>query len=185
MPIHDDVLRAAQRLCRERGERTFSAEDVVRALPHLNENSVRAHISSRCCVNAPPNHPHRWPYFRRVARGSYEILPRYRAERNPPRPLERARGVAERAVRYSRVRGRPTRDTIHAVLQRNEGVYVAECLEIAVVTQGRTADEVLSNLQEAIALHLEGEDLQTLGLSEEPRLVVTYEVPMARHGAEA
>ncbi len=185
MAIHADVLRAARRLCRERGEWTFSAEDIVRALPHLNEHSVRAHISSRCCVNAPPNHPHRWPYFRRVARGSYEILPRYRAERNPPRPLERARGVAERAVRYGRVRGRPTRDTIHAVLQRDEGVYVAECLEVAVVTQGRTADEVLSNLQEAIALHLEGEDLQALGLSEEPRLVVTYEVPMARHGAEA
>ncbi|TMB51281.1 MAG: type II toxin-antitoxin system HicB family antitoxin [Deltaproteobacteria bacterium] len=74
---------------------------------------------------------------------------------------------------------------MHAVLQRDEGVYVAECLEVAVVTQGRTADEVLSNLQEAIALHLEGEDLQALGLSEEPRLVVTYEVPMARHGAEA
>ncbi len=88
-------------------------------------------------------------------------------------------------MRYGRVRGRPTRDTIHAVLQRDEGVYVAECLEVAVVTQGRTADEVLSNLQEAIALHLEGEDLQALGLSEEPRLVVTYEVPMARHGAEA
>lgn len=37
--------------------------------------------------------------------------------------------------------------------------YVAECLEIAVVTQGNTLDEVTQNLQEAVALHLEGEDL--------------------------
>src|SRR2546428_7214994 len=118
MAIHGDVLRAARRLCRERGEWTFSAEDIVRALPPLNEHSVRAHISSRCCVNAPPNHPHRWPYFRRVARGSYEILPRYRAEPNPPRPLERAPVVAERAVRYGRVRRRPTSRAIQPLLPR-------------------------------------------------------------------
>src|SRR2546428_12283933 len=142
MAIHDDVLRAARRLCRERGEWTFSAEDIVRALPHLNEHSVRAHISSRCCVNAPPNHPHRWPYFRRVARGSYEFLPRHRAEPNPPRPLERARGGAERAVRCGRVRGRPPRDTIHAVLRRYEGVCVAEWLGGTAGTPGRPAGEV-------------------------------------------
>jgi predicted RNase H-like HicB family nuclease len=38
--------------------------------------------------------------------------------------------------------------------------YVAECLELTVVTQGATLDEVVQNLQEAVALHLEGEDLQ-------------------------
>jgi len=42
--------------------------------------------------------------------------------------------------------------------------YVAECLEIAVVTQGDTLDEVVSNLREAVALHLEGEDPTTFGL---------------------
>src|SRR5213593_4184068 len=99
MAIHDEVLRTAQRLCRERGEWTFSAEEVVRALAHVNENSVRTHVSSRCCVNAPPNHPHRWPYFRRVARGRYQILPPYRAERNPPQ-MAGSRGVAEPAVPY-------------------------------------------------------------------------------------
>jgi hypothetical protein len=50
---------------------------------------------------------------------------------------------------------------------------------------GKTADEVLSNLQEAIALHLEGEDLRSMGLTKDPRLVVTYEVSLARHAAEA
>src|SRR5437773_2414404 len=123
MPIHDDVLRAAQRLCRERGERTFSAEDVVRALPHLNENSVRAHISSRCCVNAPPNHPHRWPYFRRVARGPYEIrMARHGAEawaaRGSRRPSRtawvRLRGrVDPRESRQAAARS-PGRDTADA-----------------------------------------------------------------------
>jgi predicted RNase H-like HicB family nuclease len=31
---------------------------------------------------------------------------------------------------------------------------VAECLEISVVTQGQTLDEVTSNLKEAVELHL-------------------------------
>jgi predicted RNase H-like HicB family nuclease len=49
-------------------------------------------------------------------------------------------------------------------------------LEIAVVTQGQTADEVIRNLQEAVALHLEGEDLAALGLAENPALLVTMEL---------
>ena len=56
--------------------------------------------------------------------------------------------------------------TIQAVIRRGEqSGYVAECLELAVVTQGATLDEVVQNLQEAVALHLEGEDLQELGLT--------------------
>lgn len=39
-----------------------------------------------------------------------------------------------------------------------QGGYVAECLEISVVTQGDSLDEVVNNLTEAVALHLEGED---------------------------
>jgi predicted RNase H-like HicB family nuclease len=57
-----------------------------------------------------------------------------------------------------------------------ESGYVAECLEIAVVTQGQTLDEVMRNLREAVALHLEGEDLAALGLVENPSLLVTMEL---------
>jgi predicted RNase H-like HicB family nuclease len=50
--------------------------------------------------------------------------------------------------------------------------YVAECVEVAVVTQGNTLDEVVSNLQEAIALHLEGEDPVQFGLIAKPSLLI-------------
>lgn len=67
--------------------------------------------------------------------------------------------------------------TIKAVVRPGEDFgYVAECVEIAVVTQGRTLDEVVKNLQEAVALHLAGEDLATLGLAPEPTVVVTMEL---------
>ena len=171
MAIHDDVLRTARRLCRERGHWRFSADEVVRALPGLNESSVRTHVVSRCCVNAPKNHPHKWDYFKRVERGVYEILPRYR----PEEPEAPAAIVAEPRATYA---SGPLRDSLHVTIVRGESSYVAECWELAVVTQGGTLDEVVSNLREALALHLEGEDPQALGLTRSPRLVVTYESPL-------
>jgi predicted RNase H-like HicB family nuclease len=178
MAIHDEVLRAAGRLCRERRGWTFTPAEVVRALPDLNESSVRTHIVSRCCVNAPKNHPHKWDYFRRVRRGVYEILPACRRDDH----ATRAPRVAESQATYGSA---PLRDSLHATVARGETAYVAECWEVSVVTQGRTLDEVVSNLREALSLHLEGEDLGSLGLARSPRLVVTYESPLENgHAAQ-
>jgi len=70
--------------------------------------------------------------------------------------------------------------TIKAVIRPgDEAGYVAECLEIAVVTQGRTLDETVKHLQEATALHLEGEHLAAFGLREKPTLVLTMELDPA------
>jgi predicted RNase H-like HicB family nuclease len=54
--------------------------------------------------------------------------------------------------------------------------YVAECLEISVLTQGETLDEVVKNLQEAIALHLEDENPAEFGLVAHPSVLVTFEL---------
>lgn len=83
MPIHERVLEAALRICRERGRWSFGPREVVVALADLNPGSVRTHVMSRCCVNAPAHHAHRWPYFRRVHRGVYEILPTWRRWHGP------------------------------------------------------------------------------------------------------
>ena len=70
--------------------------------------------------------------------------------------------------------------TIKAIIRRGEeSGYVAECVEISVVTQGGTLDEVTRNLQEAVALHLEGEDLAEFGLAQNPTSVVTIEIEPA------
>ena len=73
--------------------------------------------------------------------------------------------------------------TVKALLRRGEHYYVAECIEIAVVTQGKTVDETLANLQEAVALHLEGEDPVHFGLIPAPTILVTMELEPA--GAQA
>ena len=67
--------------------------------------------------------------------------------------------------------------TIKAVIRPGEeSGYVAECLEIPVVTQGSTLNDVTKNLQEAVALHLADEDLAVLGLAPNPTVVVTMEL---------
>ena len=53
---------------------------------------------------------------------------------------------------------------------------MAECVEIAVITQGQTIDETVRNLREAVALHLEGEDAAEFGLRDRPTLVLTMEI---------
>ena len=163
-PIHEEVLAAALRLCQPE-DWTFHPIDIVRALPHLNERSVRTHVVSRCCENAPTNHAHKWPYFERIERGVYEIRPPYRRtdERAPKR--DAAHHVEEDN----------TLAAIHVAVSESEGWYAAECLEVAVVTQGRTLDETLANLREALALHLDEEERARTGLSSEPRLIVNYE----------
>lgn len=177
MSIHDEILATARRICAARGEWTFAPAEIVAALPHLNASSVRTHITSRCCVNAPANHPHRLPYFFRTARGTYEICPPFRD--TPPVDPQGSSGehqVEESAAEYDA--SRPAeRPSIHAVVFESEGQYVAECLEVGVVTQGRSLDEMLAHLREAVALYVEGEDMARLGLSPSPRLVLSFETP--------
>ena len=63
-----------------------------------------------------------------------------------------------------------------AVQARTLELYRQVGLVDAVVTQGRTLDELVTNLREAVALQLEGEDPASTGVVAEPRISLTYEV---------
>jgi predicted RNase H-like HicB family nuclease len=174
MHVHEQVLEAANQIACGRADWTFGVDEVVRALPQLNESSVRTHVVSRCCVNAPKHHLHKWPYFRRVGRGRYQVEAAYR--RKPPARDAKKKKALEHES--ERVPG-PRREAIHAIIQQDGPVYVAECLELAVVTQGKTLDEVVENLRQALALHLEDEDMAALGLAERPRVQLLYDTALA------
>ena len=66
--------------------------------------------------------------------------------------------------------------TIQVRISRGERQFVAECLDLPVVTQAATLDELASNIREAIGLHLEGEDLAELGISANPTILATMEL---------
>ena len=175
MKIHEEILIAARRLCVARRRWTFTPAEVVHALPHLNERSVRTHVVSRCCVNAPSHHAHRWPYFKRLQRGVYEILKDYREPHSRgPTEAPPSSGVAEDAAPYE-LDPAAARSVIHAVVAESEGRYVGECLEAAVVTQGASLDELLGNLREALSLYMSDEDPVLLGLAPELRLLISFE----------
>lgn len=178
MAHHEEILAAARRICEEREQKVFSADDIVRALPDVNAGTVRTHVTSRCCVNAPKNHPHKWDYFKRVGRGRYELTPKYR--RQPARPVAMVREAQPADGRVPLIE---RRSTLHGIIARSGRWYSAQCVELAIVTQGRTLDETVANLRAAVELHLQGEDLDDLGLAPAVALHVTVETAPFRVAA--
>ncbi len=68
----------------------------------------------------------------------------------------------------------PSQHTINAIVRRGEqSGFVAERVEMPVVTQGATLDETVANLRAAVELQLAGEALAALGLVANPTVVVT------------
>lgn len=73
---------------------------------------------------------------------------------------------------------------IQVRITKNDEYFVADCIDLPVVTQGRTLDELTENLKEAIALQLEGEDPADFDLVAEPSVLATFEIePTAHVGA--
>jgi hypothetical protein len=147
--IHERVLEAALRLCREGGGWIFRPQAVVAALADLNPGSVRTHVMSRCCVNAPSNHPHRWPYFRRVRRGIYQVLPAWRRRAGPG---TRA-GDAMRAHpvrRLNRVT-RPTPASEPVVMVRESAAgYAADIPGMPGTVRAASLDEIVDRARRAV-----------------------------------
>jgi predicted RNase H-like HicB family nuclease len=66
---------------------------------------------------------------------------------------------------------------IQVRIYKGDTYYVAECFDLPVVTQGKTLDEVVDNIEEAISLHLEGEDLEELDISPDFSVLISFELP--------
>ena len=69
------------------------------------------------------------------------------------------------------------RRIIQVKIYKGEKYYVAECLDLPVVSQGKTLDEVVANIKEAIELHLEGEDLKELEIFPDYSILINLELP--------
>jgi predicted RNase H-like HicB family nuclease len=61
-------------------------------------------------------------------------------------------------------------------LYKSEKFYVAEGIDLPVVTQGKTLDELAENIREAVALQLEGENLEEFDLSPKPTILANFEL---------
>jgi predicted RNase H-like HicB family nuclease len=61
-------------------------------------------------------------------------------------------------------------------ITKGERQFVAECLDLPLVTRAATLDELALSIPEAIGLHLEGENLSELGFSTDPTVLATMEL---------
>lgn len=65
---------------------------------------------------------------------------------------------------------------IQVHIYKGDKYFIAECIDLPVVTQGLTLDELVNNLKEAIELQLEGEDLEDFDLVQEPSIMANLEI---------
>jgi predicted RNase H-like HicB family nuclease len=62
-------------------------------------------------------------------------------------------------------------------ISKGDDFYVAQGVDLPVVTQAKNLDELVVNINEAVELHLEGEDLAEAGIAETPSVLVNFELP--------
>ncbi len=68
---------------------------------------------------------------------------------------------------------------LHFYITKGENQYVGECVELAIVTQGKTLDELVLNINNATALHLESENASEHGLIASPLISINFEFAQA------
>jgi uncharacterized membrane-anchored protein len=74
----EEILSAVQTLVNGKGINEFTIMEVIEFMVRENtiysETTIRTHITSRCCSNAPDNHGVVYNDFERLGRGKYKIL---------------------------------------------------------------------------------------------------------------
>ena len=77
MTCRDDVLSAFQALKRRHSRDVFKLEEIVQEVQvqgtTAKESTIRTHIVSVMCINAPTNHAVRYADLERVDRGMYRV----------------------------------------------------------------------------------------------------------------
>ncbi len=70
---------------------------------------------------------------------------------------------------------------IQVSIYKGSKYYTAEGIDVPIVTQGKTLDELVKNVSEAIELYLENESLTDLNLAPDPSILLNFELPTHIH----
>lgn len=73
------------------------------------------------------------------------------------------------------------KNIIQIHIYKGDEYYVAEGVDLPIVTQGKTLDELVKNIKEAVELHLESENLSDLNLAPHPSVLLNLELPARLH----
>ena len=83
MGCREEVITAAKAVTARSEGDTFAAADIVREMQRRGtsyaESTIRTHVSSRMCSQAPAHHGTVYPDLERVDRRTYRLAPSPRA----------------------------------------------------------------------------------------------------------
>lgn len=68
------------------------------------------------------------------------------------------------------------KNIIQIHIYKGDKYYIAEGVNLPIVTQGKTLDELAQNVKEAIGLQLENEDLSVFDLAPNPSVLMNLEL---------
>jgi len=73
----EELLATVIALVKEKGVNEFTVVEVVESMQKNNtiykESTIRTHITSRCCFNAPKHHASIYDDYERINKGVYRI----------------------------------------------------------------------------------------------------------------
>ncbi len=70
------------------------------------------------------------------------------------------------------------KNIIQFSISKGDTYYVAQGVNVPVVTQGKTLDELVTNVKEALSLELDGEKLNEFDLNPHPSVLMNLELPI-------
>jgi len=77
MTCRDEIIQCARNLVHQSGSEVFQLSDILDEMRRVgtfySDSTIRTHISSRMCANAPKNHPHKYNDLIRLGRGKYKL----------------------------------------------------------------------------------------------------------------
>lgn len=78
----------------------------------------------------------------------------------------------------------PMKSIIQFTVSHEDGVYTAEGVNVSIVTDGKTFEELTNNIREAVSLYFEDEDPVSLGFVKSPSILTNFEL-QPLHGFQA
>lgn len=75
------------------------------------------------------------------------------------------------------------KNIIQFLVSQEDGVYTADGVNVPIVTDGKTFEELQANIQEAVELYFADEDHAELGFGPTPSILTNFEVTANLHGS--
>ena len=77
MTCRDEILTCANKIIQRSGINEFSLQEIIVFMKSIGTNykegTIRTHVTSRMCANAPKHHAVKYDDFERISHGLYKL----------------------------------------------------------------------------------------------------------------